>query len=173
MNETINLENAKSEVRIKTPVQVLDERITKLEKAVFAEPTEMASLADEEARIIINGNIDRKLYAKVCELCLSEDGVNVIYEKGNKEEARACFQNEVKSVNVYNYLMETYGLTIRTANCLRKAYQISYGTTEAPKEKLEKWLRMLLENDGEKLIKVRNLGRKCFKEVMDKVGYAK
>ena len=173
MNETINLENAKSEVRIKTPVQVLDERITKLEKAVFAEPTEMASLADEEARIIINGNIDRKLYAKVCELCLSEDGVNVIYEKGNKEEARACFQNEVKSVNVYNYLMETYGLTIRTANCLRKAYQVSYGTTEAPKEKLEKWLRMLLENDGEKLIKVRNLGRKCFKEVMDKVGYAK
>lgn len=172
MNETINLENAKSGT-IKTDYQVLDQRITKLEKAVFAEPTEMASLADEEARIIINGNIDRKLYAKVCELCLSEDGVNVIYEKGNKEEARACFQNEVKSVNVYNYLMETYGLTIRTANCLRKAYQVSYGTTEAPKEKLEKWLRMLLENDGEKLIKVRNLGRKCFKEVMDKVGYAK
>lgn len=172
MNETINLENAKSGT-IKTDYQVLDQRITKLEKAVFAEPTEMASLADEEARIIINGNIDRKLYAKVCELCLSEDGVNVIYEKGNKEEARACFQNEVKSVNVYNYLMETYGLTIRTANCLRKAYQVSYGTTEAPKEKLEKWLRMLLENDGEKLIKVRNLGRKSFKEVMDKVGYAK
>ena len=172
MNETINLENAKSGT-IKTDYQVLDQRITKLEKAVFAEPTEMASLADEEARIIINGNIDRKLYAKVCELCLSEDGVNVIYEKGNKEEARACFQNEVKSVNVYNYLMETYGLTIRTANCLRKAYQVSYGTTEAPKEKLEKWLRMLLENDGEKLIKVRNLGRKCFKEVMDKVGNAK
>lgn len=166
MNET--LENTS-----KTPVQVLDERITKLEKAVFAEPTETASIADEEAKIIINGNVDRKLYAKVCELCLSEDGVNVIYEKGNKEEARACFQNEVKSVNVYNYLMETYGLTIRTANCLRKAYQVSYGTTEAPKEKLEKWLRMLLENDGEKLIKVRNLGRKCFKEVMDNVGYAK
>ena len=172
MNETINLENAKSGT-IKTDYQVLDQRITKLEKAVFAEPTETASLADEEAKIIINGNVDRKLYAKVCELCLSEDGVNVIYEKGNKEEARACFQNEVKSVNVYNYLMETYGLTIRTANCLRKAYQVSYGTTEAPKEKLEKWLRMLLENDGEKLIKVRNLGRKCFKEVMDKVGYAK
>ena len=172
MNETINLENAKSGT-IKTDYQVLDQRITKLEKAVFAEPTEANSAADEEVRIIINGNIDRKLYAKVCELCLSEDGVNVIYEKGNKEEARACFQNEVKSVNVYNYLMETYGLTIRTANCLRKAYQVSYGTTEAPKEKLEKWLRTLLENDGEKLIKVRNLGRKCFKEVMDKVGYAK
>ena len=172
MNETINLENAKSGT-IKTDYQVLDQRITKLEKAVFAEPTEMASLADEEAKIIINGNVDRKLYAKICTLCLSEDGVNVIYEKGNKEEARACFQNEVKSVNVYNYLMETYGLTIRTANCLRKAYQVSYGTTEAPKEKLEKWLRMLLENDGEKLIKVRNLGRKSFKEVMDKVGYAK
>ena len=171
MNETI--ENVKGEITMKTPVQVLDERITKLEKAVFVEPTEANSAADEEVRIIINGNIDRKLYAKVCELCLSEDGVNVIYEKGNKEEARACFQNEVKSVNVYNYLMETYGLTIRTANCLRKAYQVSYGTTEAPKEKLEKWLRMLLENDGEKLIKVRNLGRKCFKEVMDKVGYAK
>ena len=31
----------------KTPVQVLDERTTKLEKAVFVEPTEMASIADE------------------------------------------------------------------------------------------------------------------------------
>lgn len=31
----------------------------------------------------------------------------------------------------------------------------------------------LLENDGEKLIHVRNLGRKSFKEVMDKVGNAK
>ena len=166
MNET-------REVRIKTPVQVLDERITKLEKAVFVEPTETASIADEKAKIIINGNIDRKLYAKVCTLCLSEDGVNVIYEKGGKEEARACFQNEVKSVNVYNYLMETYGLTIRSANCLRKSYQISYGTTEAPKEKLEKWLRTLIENDGEKLMHVRNLGRICFKEVMDKVGNKK
>lgn len=170
MNETINLENAKSKITTKTPVQVLDERITKLEKAVFAEPTEATSLDDEEAMIIINGNIDRKLYAKVCELCLSEDDVNVIYEKGNKEEARACFQNEVKSVNVYNYLMETYGLSIRSANCLRKAYQISYDTTEAPKVKLEKWLRTLIENDGEKLMHVRNLGRKSFKEVMNKVG---
>ena len=80
----------------KTPVQILDERIAKLEKAVFAEPTETASIADEEAMIIINGNVDRKLYAKVCTLCLSEDDVNVIYEKGNKEEARACFQNETK-----------------------------------------------------------------------------
>ena len=166
MNET--LENTS-----KTPMQILDERITKLEKAVFAEPTEMASIADEEVRIIINGNIDRKLYAKVCTLCLSEDGVNVIYKEGDKEKARACFQNEVKSVNVYNYLMETYGLSIRSANCLRKAYQVSYGTTEAPKEKLEKWLKTLLENDGEKLIHVRNLGRKSFKEVMDKVGNAK
>ena len=163
MNVTI--ENA-----TKTPVQVLDERITKLEKAVFEEPTEMASLADEEAKIIINGNVDRKLYAKICTLCLSEDGVNVIYKEGDKEKARACFQNEVKSVNVYNYLMETYGLTIRSANCLRKAYQISYNTTEAPKEKLEKWLRALLENDGEKLMHVRNLGRVCFKEVMNKGG---
>lgn len=163
MNET-------SEIKTKTPVQVLDERVTKLEKAVFAEPTEMVSLADEEAMIIINGNVDRKLYAKVCTLCLSEDGVNVIYKNGGKEEARACFQNEVKSVNVANYLMETYGLSIRSANCLRKAYQISYDTTEAPKVKLEKWLRMLLENDGEKLMHVRNLGRVCFKEVMDKVG---
>ena len=157
----------------KTPVQVLDERITKLEKAVFKEPTEMASISDEEAKIIINGNVNRKLYAKVCELCLSEYGVNVIYEKGDKEKARACFQNEVKTVNVANYLMETYGLSIRSSNCLRKAYQISYGTTEAPKEKLEKWLRMLLENDGEKLMHVRNLGRVCFKEVMDKVGNEK
>lgn len=166
MNET--LENTS-----KTPMQVLDERITKLEKAVFKEPTEMASPADEEVRIIILGNVDRKLYAKVCTLCLSEDGVNVIYKEGDKEKARACFQNEVKTVNVANYLMETYGLTIRSSNCLRKAYQISYGTTEAPKEKLEKWLRMLLENDGEKLVRVRNLGRVCFKEVMDKVGNKK
>ena len=173
MNETINLENATSEVRIKTPLQVLEERVAKLEEAVFEEPTETASLTDEEAKIIINGNVDRKLYAKVCTLCLSEDGVNVIYKEGDKEKARACFQNEVKSVNVYNYLMETYGLSIRSANCLRKAYQVSYGTTEAPKEKLEKWLRTLLENDGKKLIHVRNLGRKSFKEVMDKVGNRK
>ena len=157
----------------KTDMQVLDERIAKLEKAVFVEPTEMASISDEEAKIIINGNIDRKLYAKVCALCLSEDGVNVIYEKCGEEEARACFQNETKSVNVYNYLMETYDLSIRTANCLRKAYQVSYDTTEAPKAKLEKWLRTLIENGGLELIKVRNLGRKSFKEVMDKVGNAK
>ena len=89
MNET-------SEIITKTPVQVLDERVTKLEKAVFAEPTEATSLADEEAMIIINGNVDRKLYAKVCTLCLSEDGVNVIYKEGDKEKARACFQNETK-----------------------------------------------------------------------------
>ena len=166
MNET-------SEITTKTSMQILDERIIKLEKAVFVEPTEMAPLADEEAKIVINGNIDRKLYAKVCELCLSEDGVNVIYEKGGKEEARACFQNEMKPIAVNEYLMETYGLSIRSANCLKKAYQISYGTTEAPKSKLEKWLRTLLENDGLELIKVRNLGRKSFKEVMDKVGNAK
>ena len=166
MNET--LENTS-----KTPVQVLDERITKLEKAVFEEPTKTASLADEEAMIIINGNVDRKLYAKICTLCLSEDGVNVIYKEGDKEKARACFQNETKSINVYNYLMETYGLSIRSANCLRKSYQISYGTTEAPKEKLEKWLKTLIENDGEKLMHVRNLGRKSFKEVMNKVGNRK
>ena len=166
MNET-------SEIITKTPVQIIDERISKLEKAVFAEPTETASIADEKAKIIINGNVDRKLYAKICTLCLSEDDVNVIYKEGDKEKARACFQNEVKSVNVYNYLMETYGLTIRSANCLTRAYQVSYGTAEAPKEKLEKWLKTLLENDGEKLMRVRNLGRICFKEVMDKVGNKK
>lgn len=166
MNET--LENTS-----KTPMQVLDERITKLEKAVFVEPTEMASPADEEAMIIINGNVDRKLYAKICTLCLSEDDVNVIYKEGDKEKARACFQNETKPVIVFNYLMETYDLTIRSANCLRRAYQTSYNTTEAPKEKLEKWLRTLLENDGEKLMHVRNLGRVCFKEVMKKVGNKK
>lgn len=166
MNET-------SEIKSKTRMDILEEKVAKLEKAVFVEPTEMASLADEEVRIIINGNIDRELYAKVCELCLSEDGVNVIYKEGDKEKARACFQNEVKTVNVANYLMETYGLSIRSANCLRKAYQISYDTTEASKEKLEKWLRMLLENNGENLAKVRNLGRKSFKEVMDKVGNEK
>lgn len=95
MNETLNLQNAKSGT-IKTDYQVFDERITKLEKAVFVEPTEMTSLADEETRIIIIGDADRKLYAKVCALCLSEDDVNVIYEKGGKEEARACFQNETE-----------------------------------------------------------------------------
>ena len=157
----------------KTPMQVLDERITKLEKAVFAEPTGTASIADEEAKIIINGNVDRELYAKVCTLCLSEDGVNVIYKNGGKEEARACFQNEMKPIAVNEYLMETYDLTIRSANRLKKAYQISYGTTEAPKAKLEKWLRTLIENGGLELAKVRNLGRKSFKEVMKKVGNAK
>lgn len=166
MNET--LENAS-----KTPMQVLDERIKKLEKAVFKEPTEIASLADEEAKIIITGNIDKKLYVKVCALCLSEDDVNVIYKKGDKEKARACFQNETKTVIVFNYLMENYELSVRTTNCLTRAYQTSYNTTEAPKEKLEKWLKTLLENDGEKLIHVRNLGRKSFKEVMDKVGNKK
>lgn len=154
---------------LETPMQVLDERIAKLEKAVFVEPTEMASLADEEARIIINGNVDRKLYAKVCELCLSEDDVNVIYKEGDKEKARACFQNETKPVLVINYLIETYGLSIRSANCLRRAY----GSLDAPKEKLEKWLRTLLENDGKKLMFVRNISRKGFKEVMDKVGNKK
>ena len=162
MNET--LENTS-----KTDIQILDERITKLEKAVFKEPTEMTSIADEEAMIIINGNIDRELYAKICTLCLSEDGMNVIYKEGDKERARACFQNEVKTVNVDNYLMETYDLSVRTANWLRRAY----GSFDAPKAKLEKWLRMLLENNGQELAKLRNIGRKSFKEVMDKVGNAK
>lgn len=94
MNKT--LENTKSEIKSKTRTDILEEKVAELEKAVFKEPTEMASLADEEVRIIILGNIDRKLYAKICTLCLSEDDVNVIYEKGGKEEARACFQNETK-----------------------------------------------------------------------------
>ncbi len=100
MNKTLNLENAQSKIELKTRtdirLDILEEKVAELEKAVFKEPTEMASLADEEVRIIILGNIDRKLYAKVCELCLSEEDVNVIYEKGGKEEARACFQNETK-----------------------------------------------------------------------------
>lgn len=96
MNETLNLENATSGIRTKTRLDILEEKVAKLEKVVFKELTEATGPADEEARIIINGNVNRKLYAKVCELCLSEDGVNVIYEKGNKEEARACFQNETK-----------------------------------------------------------------------------
>lgn len=94
MNLTI--ENTKSEIKSKTRTDILEEKVAELKKAVFKEPTEMASLADEEVRIIILGNIDRKLYAKICTLCLSEDDVNVIYEKGGKEEARACFQNETK-----------------------------------------------------------------------------
>ena len=107
--------------------------------------------------------------AKVCELCLSEDGVNVIYKEGDKEKARACFQNETKPVLVINYLMETYELSVRTANCLRRAY----GSFDAPKAKLEKWLRMLLEDNGLELAKVRHLGKISFKEVMDKVGNKK
>lgn len=166
MNETLNLENATSKVRIKTPLQMLEERVAKLEEAVFEEPTEAEAVTDEEARIIINGNIDRKLYGKVCALCLNEDGVNVIYKKGGKEEARACFQNETKPILVINYLMETYELSVRTANCLRRAY----GSFDAPKAKLERWLRSLVENNGEKLSKVPYLGNKSFKEVMDKVG---
>lgn len=100
MNKTLNLETTTSKMELKTHtdirLDILEEKVAKLEKAMFKEPTEMASLADEEARIIILGNIDRKLYAKICALCLSEDDVNVIYEKGGKEEARACFQNETK-----------------------------------------------------------------------------
>lgn len=156
MNET--LENAS-----KSRVQIRAEKIVKLRKIVFKDAT------NEEAMIIINGNVDRELYAKVCTLCLSEDGVNVIYEKGGKEEARACFQNETKPVLVINYLMETYELSVRAANCLRRAY----GSFDAPKAKLERWLRSLVENNGEKLAKVRNLGSESFKEVMDKVGNAK
>ena len=79
-------------------MDILEERVARLEKAVFVEPTEARSPADEEVRIIINGNIDRKLYVEVCTLCLSEEDVNVIYEKGGKEEARACFQNETKGI---------------------------------------------------------------------------
>lgn len=115
MNETLNLENATSKVRIKTPLQMLEERVARLEKAVFEEPT------------------------------------------------------EAEAVLVINYLMETYELSVRTANCLRRAY----GSFDAPKAKLERWLRSLVENNGEKLSKVPYLGNKSFKEVMDKVGNAK
>lgn len=162
MNET--LENAS-----KSRVQIRWEEINKLWEIVLGKPTTENSNTDEEARIIINGNIDRKLYGKVCALCLNEDGVNVIYKKGGKEEARACFQNETKPILVINYLMETYELSVRTANCLRRAY----GSFDAPKAKLERWLRMLCDNDGKKLSEVPYLGKKSFKEVMDKVGNAK
>lgn len=98
MNKTINLKNTTNKLKTQTDIRLdsLEEKVTKLEEAVFQEPMEAEGPADEEARIIINGNIDRKLYVEVCELCLSEDDVNVIYEKGGKEEARACFQNETK-----------------------------------------------------------------------------
>lgn len=89
MNKT--LENAS-----KSRVQIRWEKINKLWEIVLGEPVEAKTNADEEVRIIILGNIDRELYAKVCELCLSEEDVNVIYEKGGKEKARACFQNEMK-----------------------------------------------------------------------------
>lgn len=166
MNET--LENAS-----KSRVQIRWEEINKLWEIVLGKPTTENSNTDEEAKIIINGKVDRKLYAKICTLCLSEDGVNVIYEKGNKEEARACFENEMKPVAIYEYLESTYGLSIRTANCLTCEYQRLYNTLQAPKAKLERWLHELLENDGEKLVKVRNLGRKSAKEVMEKVGNRK
>lgn len=166
MNKT--LENAS-----KSRVQIRWEKINKLWEIVLGEPVEAEANADEEAKIIINGKVDRKLYAKVCELCLSEDGVNVIYKKGNKEEARACFQNEMKPVAIYEYLESAYDLSIRTANCLTCEYQRLYNTLQAPKAKLEWWLRSLMESNGEKLAKVRNIGRKSFKEVMDKVGNAK
>lgn len=166
MNET--LENAS-----KSRVQKRAEKIDKLWEAVLEKPTEANSNDNDVAMIIINGNVDRKLYARVCVLYLSEDGVNVVYKEGDKEKARACFENEMKPVDIREYLTSTYDLSIRTANCLRRAYQISYNTTEAPKAKLVRWLRTLLENNGEKLVRVRNLGRKSFKEVMDKVGNAK
>ena len=102
-------------------------------------------------------------------MCLSEDSVNVIYEKGNKEEARACFQNETISVNAVNYLMEKYRLRLRTVNRLVDAY----GSIDAPKAKLESWLEMLCDNDGKRLSEVPYLGRKSFKEVMERVGNAK
>lgn len=162
MNET--LENAS-----KSRVQKRAEKIDKLWEAVLGKPTEANSNDNDVAMIIINGKVDRKLYAKVCVLCLNEDGVNVVYKEGDKEKARACFENEMKPVIVINYLMETYELSVRTANCLRRAY----GSINAPKAKLEKWLHELLENDGEKLVKVRNLGRKSAKEVMEKVGNEK
>lgn len=98
MNKTINLKNTTNKLKTQTDIRLdsLEEKVTKLEEAVFQEPMEAEGPADEETRIIIIGDADRKLYAKVCELCLSEDDVNVIYEKGGKEEARACFQNETK-----------------------------------------------------------------------------
>ena len=82
----------------KSRVQKRWEKIGELWENVLGKPTEACGPADEETRINIIGNIDRKLYAKICALCLSEDDVNVIYEKGGKEkeEARACFQNETK-----------------------------------------------------------------------------
>lgn len=95
MNETRTTKTTTSGTT-KTDVQILWEKINKLWEIVLGKPTEANGPADEETRIIILGNIDRKLYAKVCTLCLSEDDVNVIYEKGGKEEARACFQNETK-----------------------------------------------------------------------------
>lgn len=171
MNLTI--ENTKSEIKSKTRTDILEEKVAELEEAVFQEPTEMVSLADEEVRIIILGNIDRKLYAKVCTLCLSEDGVNVVYKEGDKEKARACFENEMKPVAIYEYLESTYDLTIRTANCLTCEYQRLYNTLQAPKAKLVRWLRTLCDNDGKKLSEVPYLGKKSFKEVMDKVGNAK
>lgn len=167
MNEA--LENTKSEIKTKSRVQNRWEEINKLWEIVLGKPTEAKTNDNDVAMIIINGNVDRKLYAKVCTLCLSEDDVNVIYKNGGKEEAHACFQNETKPVLVINYLMETYELSVRTANVLRRAY----GSFDAPKAKLEKWLHELLENDGEELVKVRNLGRKSFKEVMSKVGNKK
>lgn len=96
MNETRTINIANSEIKTPTREDILDERVTKLEKAVFVEPTEASGLADEEVRIIILGNIDRKLYAKICTLCLSEDDVNVIYEKATKKKHVLAFKTKRK-----------------------------------------------------------------------------
>lgn len=168
MNKTLNLENTKIEK--KTDMQIFAERIAKLEEAVF-KPC-MEEDAGTNNAIIIK-NADRQLYAKVCALCLNEDNVNVIYKEGDKEKARACFENEMKPIGIYEYLESTYDLSVRSANVLTRAYQSLYNTWEAPKTEIEKWLKRLLENDGKKLAMVRNLGRKNFKEIMEKVGNRK
>lgn len=153
MNETLTSSN--NGITTKTDFQILEERIAKLEENV-------ESISNENTIIIKNA--DRELYAKICVSCLSEDGVSVIYQENGETKARACFENETKPIAVRDYLESTYGLNIRTANCLTRNFK----KFEAPKAEIEKYLKTLLENDGERLVRVRNLGKTGVKEVMEK-----
>lgn len=158
MNETLTSSN--SGITTKTDFQILEERIAKLEENVFKENVE--SISNENTIIIKNA--DRELYAKICVSCLSEDGVSVVYQENGETKARACFENETKPIAVRDCLESTYGLSIRTANCLTRNFK----KLKAPKAEIEGFLRSLLENDGERLMHVRNLGKTGVKEVMEK-----
>lgn len=88
MNETINLENAKSEITTKTGIQVLDERIAKLEKAVFENKKE-----DKEE--ILN-NVEKEYLSAVIKPF--RDKVDYVkkysFDGGEKESIGISFKND-------------------------------------------------------------------------------